>query len=160
MVHGVFCDLFVCKDVESFLLHGVSHGSLIRREAEHTVKRSTGHLPLHNVVDVIPEADISHEVFGQLVDSLVLDKPLAEIERGANHSRFIYQHIFCQLKAGIEHAFLVHSVFDQIFAVDDGLVNEALVLDAIDQKVQEGSVSLAVLKGPIEPLLPTGVDLS
>jgi len=51
-------------------------------------------------------------------------------------------------------------VFDQIFAVDDGLVNEALVLDAIDQKVQEGSVSLAVLKGPIQPLLPTGVDLS
>lgn len=51
-------------------------------------------------------------------------------------------------------------MFDQIFAVDDGLVNEALVLNAIDQKVQQSSVCLTVLKGPIKPLLPTVVDLS
>lgn len=101
VMHGVFCDLFVCKDVKSFLLHGVSHGSLIGWEAENAVKSSTGHLPQHNVIDVISETYISHEVFGELVDSLILDKPLAEIERGADHSWFIYQHIFCQLKAGI-----------------------------------------------------------
>ena len=77
-----------------------------------------------------------HEVLCYFVDGGVFDEPLAEIDGCVDYTRLVDQHVHSQLLGCLDDFVLDNSVLDQVFAVDDGLVDEPLVLDPVEKEVE------------------------
>jgi hypothetical protein len=50
-------------------------------------------------------------------------------------------------------------VFDEIFSVNNRFVNETFVFNSVDEQIKQRVVSLRVLEGLAEPILPLAVYL-
>jgi len=83
------------------------------------VEASARRLPDHDIVDIVAQTDLLHEVLRQLIDGWVLDKALAEVEGGADDARLFNQNVHGHLEGRINHFWLHNCVLNQIFAIHD-----------------------------------------
>jgi hypothetical protein len=146
-------ELFAGHDVEADLLSQVAHRRLAV-VAHKSIGRGSRILPDDYVEDVRSKEDALEEIMGNLKAPRLGDKPRAQADGLINDTGLVNKAVKHQFLGCIEHFSFFNDVLDQIDPVHDRLVDEAFVLDAIDQKVQESIVRLVVLEGFVKPANP------
>jgi len=70
----------------------------------------------------------------QVKNGLIVNEPLAEVDRLVYNTGFVNQNIDYHFSAGRDDGFLLHGVGDQVGTVDLGVLDEGRIDNAIEEE--------------------------